>query len=84
MAKIHISDLQVNSFQESLETAINRAIETRNIQGGFAQALLKPPTILGKIIRPPLIAGFIQPSLPSLSNIPSLPSLSNINQGPIL
>jgi|NOAtaT_5_FD_contig_123_14044_length_479_multi_5_in_2_out_1_1 hypothetical protein len=81
MAKIHISDLQVNSFQESLETAINRAIETRNIQGGKWQS---PPTILGRIIRPPLIAGFIQPSLPSLSNIPSLPSLSNINQGPIL
>ncbi|MCA2699689.1 MAG: hypothetical protein IM500_04310 [Microcystis sp. M179S2] len=76
MAKIHISDLQVNSFQESLETAINRAIETRNIQGGFARALLKPPTILGKIIRPPLIAGFIYQ--------PSLPSLPNIKQGPIL
>ncbi|NCQ85700.1 MAG: hypothetical protein EWV48_18590 [Microcystis aeruginosa Ma_QC_C_20070823_S13] len=76
MAKIHISDLKVNSFQESLETAINRALETRNIQGGFAQALLKPPTILGKMIRPPLIAGFIYQ--------PSLPSLSNIKQGPIL
>ncbi len=76
MAKIHISDLQVNSFQESLETAINRAIETRNIQGGFAQALLKPPTILGKIIRPPITVGLIYQ--------PSLPSLPNIKQGPIL
>jgi hypothetical protein len=76
MAKIHISDLQVNSFQESLETAINRAIETRNIQGGFAQALLKPPTILGKIIRPPITVGLIYQ--------PILPSLPNIKQGPIL
>lgn len=53
MAKIHISDLQVNSFQESLETAINRAIETRNIQGG----ILSPPTTLG--IRPPITFGLI-------------------------
>ncbi|CCI02433.1 hypothetical protein [Microcystis aeruginosa] len=73
MAKIHISDLQVNSFQESLETAINRAIETRNIQGGISSL---PPKILGRIIRPPLIAGFIYQ--------PSLPSLPNIEQGPIL
>jgi hypothetical protein len=76
MAKIHISDLQVNSFQEFLETAINRAIETRNIQGGFAQALLKPPTILGKIICPPITIGIIRP--------PILASLPNIKQGPIL
>jgi len=70
MAKIHISDLQVNSFQESLETAINRAIETRNIQGGFAQAQLKPPIILGRIIWPPIIIGmFPPPILPSLPNI---------------
>jgi len=76
MAKIHISDLQVNSFQESLETAINRAIETRNIQGGFRIISSSKPKTLGKIIRPPLIAGFIYQ--------PSLPSLSNIKQGPIL
>ena len=76
MAKIHISDLQVNSFQESLETAINRAIETRNIQGGIG--IISPPklTILGKIIRPPIIAGFIYQ--------PILPSLPNMKQGPIL
>nr|AVH79676.1 hypothetical protein [Microcystis sp. PCC 9624] len=53
MAKIHISDLQVNSFQESLETAINRAIETRNIQGGKLSL-----TTLG-IIWPPIIFGMI-------------------------
>jgi hypothetical protein len=76
MAKIHISDLQVNSFQESLETAINRAIETRNIQGGIGIISPPKPTILGKIIRPPIIAGFIYQ--------PSLPSLPNIKQGPIL
>jgi hypothetical protein len=58
MAKIHISDLQVNSFQESLETAINRAIETRNIQGGIG--IIWPPklTILGKIC-PPITLGII-------------------------
>ncbi|TRU99911.1 MAG: hypothetical protein EWV75_03900 [Microcystis wesenbergii Mw_QC_S_20081001_S30D] len=55
MAKIHISDLQVNSFQESLETAINRAIETRNIQGG----ILSSPTRLGIINWPPITLGII-------------------------
>ncbi|MCA2653839.1 hypothetical protein [Microcystis sp. M061S2] len=71
MAKIHISDLQVNSFQESLETAINRAIETRNIQGGGI-SLPPKPTTLGIRIWPPIIIGMIFPSLP------------NIKQGPIL
>lgn len=54
MAKIHISDLQVNSFQESLETAINRAIETRNIQGG----ILSSPTRLGYYLSSPTRLGF--------------------------
>lgn len=76
MAKIHISDLQVNSFQESLETAINRAIETRNIQGGIGIKLPPKPTILGKIICPPITLGIIP--------LPILPSLPNIKQGPIL
>ncbi|GBL11983.1 hypothetical protein MSj_03493 [Microcystis aeruginosa Sj] len=71
MAKIHISDLQVNSFQESLETAINRAIETRNIQGGGI-SLPPKPTTLGIRIWPPIIIGMI------------FPPLSNIKQGPIL
>ncbi|MCZ8226948.1 MAG: hypothetical protein O9324_24145 [Microcystis sp. LE19-84.1B] len=66
MAKIHISDLQVNSFQESLETAINRAIETRNIQGGKLSL-----TTLG-IIWPPIIIGMI---FPPLSNIKQRPIL---------
>jgi hypothetical protein len=55
MAKIHISDLQVNSFQESLETAINRAIETRNIQGGIlspTKGEICPPTTLGIFNKP--------------------------------
>ncbi|WP_287740499.1 hypothetical protein [Microcystis sp. M169S2] len=72
MAKIHISDLQVNSFQESLETAINRAIETRNIQGGIGIMSPSKPTTLGIRIWPPIIIGMI------------FPPLSNIKQGPIL
>ena len=76
MAKIHISDLQVNSFQESLETAINRAIETRNIQGGIGIISPPKPTTLGKIIRPPITVGLIYQPIP--------PSLPNIKQGPIL
>jgi hypothetical protein len=51
MAKIHISDLQVNSFQEFLETAI----KTRNIQGG----ILSSPTRLGIINWPPITLGII-------------------------
>ncbi|MFM2027195.1 MAG: hypothetical protein RLZZ339_1912 [Cyanobacteriota bacterium] len=58
MAKIHISDLQVNSFQESLETAINRAIETRNIQGG-GKSLPLGSTTLGIINWPPITLGII-------------------------
>lgn len=76
MAKIHISDLQVNSFQESLETAINRAIETRNIQGGIGIISPPKPTTLGIRIWPPITLGIIYQ--------PILPSLSNIKQGPIL
>ncbi|MBE8993424.1 hypothetical protein IQ234_03445 [Microcystis aeruginosa LEGE 91341] len=63
MAKIHISDLQVNSFQESLETAINRAIETRNIQGG----ILSSSTRLGIINWPPITLGIIYSPTADLS-----------------
>jgi hypothetical protein len=45
----------VNSFQESLETAINRAIETRNIQGGIlspTKGEICPYTTLGIFNKP--------------------------------